>query len=301
MPPIPTLHGKPWAVSLHGGHSGEFCDHGRGTLREVIEAAAACGYHTFGVTEHAPRVEPRYLYAEERALGWDVAKIVGDFEAYARALPRLAATFADRIALLRGFEIEVVPSDRYVSVMADLRARFEFDYIVGSVHWVDDVIIDYTKSEFDRAVAAHGGLEALAVRYFEVVAEMAAALKPEVVGHLDLLRKFAGEDAALETPAVRRAAAAALEAIGEYDGILDCNTVGLRKGLGTPYPAPWLVRLAHEEFGIGFCFGDDSHGPDEVGAGIAEARAYLLGHGVSEITYLAREGDGLARKTAPLE
>jgi len=270
-------------------------------LREVIEAAVACGYHTFGVTEHAPRIEARYLFAEEIALGWDVAKIVADFEAYSQALPRLAEEFAGRIAILRGFEIEVVPPDRYVTVMAGLRARFGFDYIVGSVHWVDDVIIDYTKAEYDRAVAAHGGVEALAVRYYEAVAEMVAALKPEVVGHLDLLRKFAGEDPAIETPAVRRAAERALGPIREHRGILDCNTVALRKGLAAPYPAPWLVRLAHEEFGIGFCFGDDSHGPDDVGAGIAEARDYLLRHGVSEITYLAREPGGLARKTAPLE
>jgi len=58
-----------WKASLHGGHSGEFCDHAGGTLREMVEAAVAFGYRTFGVSEHAPRYEPRFLYAEERALG----------------------------------------------------------------------------------------------------------------------------------------------------------------------------------------------------------------------------------------
>src|SRR5438045_1413741 len=37
-----------WRVSLHGGHSGEFCDHAEGTLREILTAAVAAGYHTFG-------------------------------------------------------------------------------------------------------------------------------------------------------------------------------------------------------------------------------------------------------------
>ena len=45
-----------------------------------------------------------------------------------------------------------------------------------------------------------------------------------------------------------------------------------RKGLGHPYPARHIVRTAME-MGIPFCFGDDSHGPAQVGAGIADARS----------------------------
>jgi histidinol-phosphatase (PHP family) len=55
-----------WKVSLHGGHSGEFCEHATSTLREVLEAAVAFGYHTFGVSEHVPRSQDRFLYRTER-------------------------------------------------------------------------------------------------------------------------------------------------------------------------------------------------------------------------------------------
>ena len=46
-----------WKTSLHGGHSGEFCEHASATLRELLEAAVEFGFDTFGVSEHAPRVE----------------------------------------------------------------------------------------------------------------------------------------------------------------------------------------------------------------------------------------------------
>ena len=289
----------PWFVSLHGGHSGEFCDHGEGTLREVVEAAVARGYRTFGVAEHAPRIEPRYLLAEEIAMGWDVAKLERDFESYARTVRQLAEEFADRLEILCGFEAEVVPPNRYARIMKRLRRDFGFDYMVGSVHWVDDVIVDYTQEEFDRAVAMQGGLEPFAVRYYECVTEMVRALKPEVVGHLDLIRKLAGDQHAVETPPIRRAAARTLDAIREHGCIIDVNTVALRRELGTPYPAPWLVHLARD-MGIGFCFGDDSHFPADVGQGIAEAREYLLKHGVGHITVLERRGKSLARKRVPL-
>ena len=52
--------------------------------------------------------------------------------------------------------------------------------------------------------------------------------------------------------------------------------------------------------GIGVCFGDDSHGPDQVGAGIEEARFYLLDNGISEIRTLAKEGDRVVRRSVPL-
>ena len=291
---------SPWRVSLHGGHSGEFCEHAAADLRDVLEAAVSAGYHTFGVSEHAPRSEERFLYGTERERGFDVPRLRADFEAYAAAIRRLADEFADRLIVLRGFEAEVVPAAGYRADMLALRARFNFDYMVGSVHYVDEVSIDGLKEDFETILASAGGLERLAVRYYEEVAAMVEALKPEVVGHLDLIRRNAPPDAKLDTPAIRTAAGRALEAIREHGCILDLNTAGYRKGLGSPYPAPWLVQWANE-MGIGFCFGDDSHGPRQVGEGIDEARGYLLRHGVTTVTVLTREDSVVIRKAVPLK
>ena len=81
--------------------------------------------------------------------------------------------------------------------------------------------------------------------------------------------------------------------------ILDLNTVGYRKGLGTPYPAPWVVLQAHE-MGIPFCFGDDSHAVEQVGAGLDRAREYLLENGVRTITCLVPRDGTLAQERTPL-
>ena len=42
---------------------------------------------------------------------------------------------------------------------------------------------------------------------------------------------------------------------------------------------------------VHFCFGDDSHGPEQTGAGVEEARGYLLEHGVKSIRRLTREDE----------
>jgi histidinol-phosphatase (PHP family) len=290
---------QPWKVSLHGGHSGEFCEHAAGDLREILEAAVAAGYHTFGVSEHAPRSEERLLYATERAKGFDVVRLHRDFEAYAQAIKPLAEEFSGQLTVLRGFEAEVVPTRTYRDEMLGHRQRFGFDYMVGSVHYVDEMSIDGPRSDFEAVLAQAGGLEPLAVRYYEAVAEMVDTLRPDVVGHLDLIRRNAPLDARLDTAAIRNAAGRALEAVREYGSILDLNTAGWRKGLGSPYPAPWLVRWANE-MGIGFCFGDDSHGPAQVGEGIDQARAYLLENEVTTVTVLTRDAGAIVRRVAPL-
>ena len=294
-----TSNETPWKVSLHGGHSGEFCDHAVGTLREVVEAAIANGYKTYGISEHVPRHGERYLYPNERERGWTLEKVVADFEAYGTAIFAVAEEYADRITILRGFEIEVVPHDRYPQIMLDYRARFGFDYMIGSVHYLHDTSIDSSVEEFETALHHCGGLEELSVHYYESVAKMIQTLKPEVVGHLDLIRKNGHLFGALDTPPIRRAADAALEVARDNRCILDLNTAGWRKGLDSPYPAPWLVKRA-TEVGVPFCFGDDSHGPELVGAGVEEARLYLLENGVESVTVLNRNGNEITRKQVRL-
>lgn len=289
---------QPWKVSLHGGHSGEFCEHAVSTLREVLEAAVRADFSVFGVSEHAPRSQQRFLYESELEKGYSLGRLQAEFDSYTIAVHELADELADRLTVLRGFEAEVIPADSYRQEMLAIRPKF--DYMVGSVHYVGEIQIDGSTEEFEQALEAAGGLEPLAVSYYESVAEMAAALRPEVIGHLDLIRRHAPADADLATPAIERAADRALDAIQAVDAILDLNTAGWRKGLGGPYPAPWLVKKA-DAMGIGLCFGDDSHGPADVGAGIDDARRYLLDHGVGRIRRLNRAGADVFKEWVPLD
>ncbi len=259
----------------------------------------AAGYHTYGVTEHCPRTDAAWLYDEEHRRGWTVATLHELFAAYTAELARLVPLYADRLVVLRGFECEVIPHEGYAELMRAWRDEGGFDYYVGSVHFVDSISIDGPMPLFEQALDGRGGLEPLAIRYYELVAEMALALRPEVVGHLDLIVKNGRFHGDCETPAIRRAALEALDAIAQVEGILDLNTAGWRKGLGRPYVAPWLLDAA-KRVGVGVCFGDDSHRPSDVGAGIDESRAWLLTHGVDRVTVLTRDAGQVVRRQVPL-
>jgi len=290
---------KAWKVSLHGGHSGAYCDHAVGSLREVLDAAAAYGYSTFGVTEHAPRIAEKFLFEEEIRRGWGVAKLAEMFDAYAAEMTGLVRDYAGRLDVLRAFEAEAVPDDSYPDLMLGYKTKYDFDYMVGSVHHIREIIIDGPPELYNQAAEAVGGIEELAVAYYASVARMVSALRPEVVSHLDLVRRNAPTPESVETDRAKSAALRTLDVIAEVGSILDVNTAGIRKGLGCPYPRPWLLREAHAR-GIPFCFGDDSHGPEQVGYGLDEARAYLLEHGVGSIAALRRRDGKITREVVPL-
>lgn len=280
-----------WRSSFHGGHSWPFCDHATGSLESILDSAAEQGVKIFGVTEHAPRLGERFLYPDERSWGWSVATLEEKFQEYFETLDQLISTYAGDLEVLRGFEIEVVPGSEWASIMREYRERYKAEYIVGSVHYVDDISIDSFTPDFEDALSHFGGLEGLACAYYERVAEMVFEIRPEIVGHLDLIRKFGHKYGDVDTPAIRSAAMTALQEIKLRGGILDVNTAGYRKNLGHPYPAPWIIREA-AALGIPFAFGDDSHNAKEVNAGVDQARDYLLAHGVQKITQLTRNPEG---------
>jgi histidinol-phosphatase (PHP family) len=279
----------PWLISLHGGHSSAYCDHAMDTLRDMLDAAVAKGFTAFGVSEHCPRLGDQYLYPHEKVLGWTVQTQIEKFEQYCSDIQEIARAYAGRLRILRAFETEAVPHERYIDLMLGYRKSADFDYMVGSVHHVNGIMIDYDKDTFNQLARSIGGVEPLAIRYYEIVGEMVTALRPEVVGHFDLVRKYAPGEESVGTPAIRDAAFRALERVKETGGILDINTAGYRKGIGRPYVSPWLLEAA-KAMEIPVCFGDDSHSVADVGAGIPEARDYLLAHGIEEIHPIGAAG-----------
>ena len=304
-----TRRMDPWRVSLHGGHSGSYCDHATGTLREILEAAVVEGYATFGVSEHVPR-PTEFLYPEEIALGWNADLLKSKFDDYTMDIQSLQVEFKDKLNILKGFEAEVVPTSTYESEMLSIRSKTlqdgsqAFDYFVGSVHYVDGMQIDGSVSAFKEAVDVCGGLETLAEHYYVTIAQMVLSLKPEIVGHFDLIKKNAiksrQDRAVYESKRVIDAAVNALEAVKSTGAVLDLNTAGWRKGLGEPYPAPWVVDMA-KEMEIPFCFGDDSHNSAQVGHGINDARLYLIENGVDYICTYDRTYSGLEKRIIGLK
>lgn len=282
--------------SFHGGHSGEFCRHASGSLAEVLESAVARGFGVYGVSEHAPRERVEDLYSDERdLLPVDLARI---FQAYVERATRLREEFADRLEVLVGFETEVVPPDSWLESMQALRAGSSFDYLVGSVHHVEGFGIDVSEQESARAAEQVGGGDALRCAYFDQLASMVTGLRPTIVGHFDLIRKFDGASPTFSVDAWK-AIERALEAVREAGSLLDVNSAPARRRLGPPYPLPEILERARR-MGIGVTLGDDSHGPAEVGVGLDACLKAIAAAGYRAVHCLRRRDGVTAADPIPL-
>jgi histidinol-phosphatase (PHP family) len=260
-------------VSIHGGHSGQFCNHARDDLEDLIQAYIRKGFAWVGLTEHMPPAEDRFLYPEEKSAGLDAAKMRTRFAAYFTEARRLQRAYADRLEIFVGFETEATTGS--FDLAHALTQEHGPDYLLGGVHHVDDIPIDFDEATYGRAVQSAGGIDNLYCRYFDQQYAMIQRLKPAVVAHFDLIRLFDRDyRKRLEVPEVRRRITRNLQQIAGQDLILDFNVAALRKGAAEPYLSRNILQQALA-MGIAVVPADDAHGVDNVGACIDEGIAIL--------------------------
>jgi len=93
-------------VSVHGGHSGQFCCHAKDTLEDVVNAYINNGFTWVGISEHMPPESNRYLYPDELAQGLDFEMLLARFELYLQTCRELQKRYASQICIYVGFETE---------------------------------------------------------------------------------------------------------------------------------------------------------------------------------------------------
>jgi histidinol-phosphatase (PHP family) len=263
----------PPRVSIHGGHSGQFCCHARDSLAEIVQAYIQNGFEWVGITEHIPPLDDRFLYPDEVRAHLDARRLYQRFQNYVSTCRRLQHTHRLEITLFVGFEIETY--DGSLTFAQELIDALQPDYVVGSVHHVENTGFDYSPEFYRRAVDAAGGIEPLYVKYFDAQSKMIERLRPAVVGHFDLIRIFDPDyEKRFQQPAVAERVLRNLKQIKDDDLILDFNVRALTKGAAEPYPTRAILQQALE-MGIAVVPGDDSHGVDSVGRHIDTAIAIL--------------------------
>ena len=92
----------PQPVSVHGGHSGQFCGHAKDTLEEIVLAYIDQRYAWVGITEHMPPVSDAFVYPEEKGTVFNAGTLKERFADYMITCRRLQAKYADDIRMMSG-------------------------------------------------------------------------------------------------------------------------------------------------------------------------------------------------------
>jgi histidinol-phosphatase (PHP family) len=262
---------------VHGGHSGQFCHHAKDKLDAIVNAYVDAGFTWVGITEHMPPAIDAWRYPDEAESHISAATLQAQFRDYFSECRRLRDKYRDRIELFCSFETETYPGS--AAVVRELLASTQPDYIVGSVHHVGGIGIDYNREHYAKAVQQAGSLAGLYCAYFDAQYAMLVELEPAVVGHFDLIRIFDPDYLdTLRHPEVWRRIERNLDFVVQKQLILDFNMRGFDKAV-EQYPSRPVLEAALTR-GAYIVPGDDSHGVSSVARNYDRGVALLteLGH-----------------------
>lgn len=227
----------------------KLCGHGTGELEEYVRFAVQTGLPEIGFSEH---IFMYWLPPEQRDP--ELAMDESDFQPYVKEVRRLQSAFPEirlRLALEADF---IVGAEQQLKTVIDAH---EWDYLIGSVHFVDGWGIDDEryKDGFNR-----WDIDELYACYFDHVCRAAETGLFQVMGHLDLVKKFGHRPTRSAADLYERTA----RRLKTADVCIEVNTSGLRKPVGEIYPHPELLKACLQA-GVPVTLGSDAHQPDRVG------------------------------------
>ncbi len=228
------------------------CRHAVGEPVDYSRRAVEAGLTEIGFSDHSPMRRDNFD-------NWRMN--FSQLDGYVEKV-RLAQKTFPQLTIRLALEVDYFPNGE--DWIRELAARQPWDYFIGSVHYVSDswAIDDPQKlSEWKNRDA----FEVWQI-YFERLAMAAESKLFEIIGHVDLPKKFGIRPAQDCTPLYEKF----LDSAKKSGCAIELNTAGLRKDCKEIYPSREILRLAFKK-NVPITFGSDAHAPEEVGLNFAEA------------------------------
>jgi histidinol-phosphatase (PHP family) len=247
-------------------------------VERYLDAAAAAGVEELGVSEHVYRFRSA-LDLWQHPL-W-VENAIDDLDAYCE--------FVRGTPLRLGIECDYIPGAEERTA-ALLEAR-DFDYVVGSVHFVGDGDAAIDHKGFD-VWEGLGDPDEVWRRYFEMLAGAARSGLFDILAHPDLVKVW-GRATPLPARDPRAFYEPAVEAIAESGIAVEISTAGLRKPVGELYPSRQLAEMCVEA-GASFALSSDAHLPEQIGFEYDRAVKFMDELGIGELCVFEQRQRSLA-------
>jgi histidinol-phosphatase (PHP family) len=246
------------------------------------EVASERGIEELGVAEHVYRFTAA-LDVWQHPLWQEYAH--DDLDAY-------CSFVRDETDLRLGIEADFVPGRE--ERMRELLEQREWDYVIGSIHFLAEGALDYDKYDVWNSGRSPDHVWRT---YFTWLGEAAASGMFDVLAHPDLVKYWGPTQSGRPWPErdLRFYYDLAMEQIAESGVAVEVSTAGLRKPVGEIYPSAALLEMLVDA-GVPLALSSDAHEPDQLGYRYEDAVALLADHGVTELAVF----DGRRRQMEPI-
>jgi len=245
-------------------HTNFSCD-GKATMAEMCRAAVERGVPEIGFTEHYD------LHPLESCRDWF------RLDEWAAELERCRADLNGRLTLRAGIEIgepHIFQAEAQVML-----ARYPFDYVLGSLHWVgNETIFDLNYFQNRPADEAYR-------LFFEELERMTRAGGFDILSHFDVpvrtgFMVYGGYDPREHEDHIRPV----LRNCVEHGIALDINTAALRRKANILTPNVDILRWYVEMGGERVTLGSDAHRPEHLGLHLDAALDAARAAGLKYVT-----------------
>lgn len=246
----------------------EFSDDSLYPMEDVVRDALQMGMDEICITDHVD-----YGVKEDWDSGKEILYRGGepianvDYPAYMEKIRILKEQYEGRIRIRTGMEFGV--QMHTIPQYEALFARYPFDFIILSVHQVEDK--EFWTQDFQRGRSKKEYNE----RYYEEMLSLVKNYKDySVLGHMDLLKRY--DEAGIYPFEKLKPMIEEILKIVIADGKgIEINTSSHRYGLDGTMPSGEILRLYRELGGEIITIGSDSHKPEQLGTYIEESKALL--------------------------
>jgi len=222
---------------------------GKGSMQEYVKKAKEKRIDEIGFSDHVL-----------------LEHLKGRSGFFVRTMPVYVQGFLEfreksEIPIKLGVEVDFSPDE--VERTRKFIQEHPFDYVIGSVHTIDEWVIDdpSAKEEYSRRDPFQTYEE-----YFRLVRELCECRLFDVLGHPDLI-KILGTRPDRDLTRVYEETAAA---IAGSNMCVEINPKGLVRPCREIYPNERFLRILRD-CGVPITLGSDAHEPNDVGLNLDEA------------------------------
>ena len=284
-------------INLHT-HS-TFCD-GRFSAEEMVLAAIEKGFTILGFSGHSIYPLNPDFYAPEKS--WHI--LPENLTAYVQEILRLKQKYEPQIKILLGFEADFLEDNTAAKKIGNavpdkaVFAKFNPDYLIGSVHFVTNkngfYTVDFDPESVQKSLIELYGdkngnvdYKAAVCEYYEAQRKMLERGNFEILGHADLIKKtnpvlhFFDENEAWYKEQLKLTAKSAARA----GVIAEINTGAIARGiLKDVYPSQQFLEYFKNE-GVPVCINSDAHFTDKIDCAWDLASVAAKKAGYKELSY----------------
>lgn len=239
-------------------------------LHEMVEAGIHKGLSHICITEHCDLIHPTSAKYHDLCLDM--------WENYKAEFAAAKEKYSSQIDLRMGLELG--ESNQLPELARSVAAYPELDFILGTLHSLRNTL-DFYQIIYENKQQCQDYVS----RYLDELLEIAQLGLFDVMAHIGYTRRYMirqGFDIGLD--GFEDKLRALFKILIDSGKGIEVNTSGLRDQQHSTIPEYAYIKLYRDCGGEIITLGSDSHRPQDVGAGIPEARQLLLDAGFQYFT-----------------